>query len=85
MGFQEKIFKEWSFIMDEFLEKVAELLEREDMIDPQEKLEDAEEWDSLTIISFLAMVDIEYDKQMKVADFKNAKTFADLYECISGI
>jgi Phosphopantetheine attachment site. len=65
--------------MEDFLDKVAELLEMDQKIDPEMSLAGVEAWDSLTIISFLAMVDIEYEKVMKVADFKEAKTFADLY------
>lgn len=70
--------------MEEFLEKVAELLELEGKIDPEMSLTGVEGWDSLSIVSFLAMVDIEYDKVLRVTDFKDAKTFGDLYKYVMG-
>jgi len=62
-------------------EKLALL---EDMLEVEEgslssdlKLEDIEEWDSVAIISFMALVDEEFDKTLKASDIKEFKTIAD--------
>lgn len=68
--------------MDDFLQKVEDILETEESLTADMELTAVENWDSLSIISFLAMVDIEYDKVMKFADFKEAKTFGDLYQLV---
>lgn len=70
--------------MENFLENITELLDSTTTITPEMRLEEVGEWDSMNIISFLAMVDVEYGKTMKVADFKGAKTFGDLYTIVMG-
>lgn len=64
-------------------EKKLELLE--DMLEldagtlkPETMLEDLEEWDSIAVISFIALVDDEFDKVIKGAGVKGQKTVADL-------
>ena len=47
--------------------KLAEILEVEDL-DVTKKFEDYEEWDSLTGLSILAMLDSDYHTSMKSAD-----------------
>ena len=64
-------------------EKKIELLE--DMLDlesgtlkPDTALKDLEEWDSIALISFIALVDDEFDRVVKVTVIKQQKTVADL-------
>ena len=45
---------------------------------PETILSDLEEWDSIALISFMAMMDDEFDKIVKGADVKAQKTVADL-------
>ena len=66
----------------DFLESLAELLDTELELKPEMELDAVGEWDSLSIVSFLDMVDLEYGKQMKVIDFKDAKTFDDLFKIV---
>lgn len=41
-------------------------------------LSDIEEWDSIALISFIALMDDEFDKVIKGSVVKQAKTVADL-------
>ena len=65
------------------MEKVMEILDTEQTIEADTRLDTIEEWDSLSIISLLAMVNVDYGKTMRVSDFKGAATFRDLYDIIS--
>ena len=63
----------------EFIAAVAEILE----VDPaglngSEVLEDIGNWDSLSVITFVAMVDTDMKKLVDPQDLKNAKTLNDL-------
>ncbi len=53
--------------MKELVAKLAEILEVEDL-DVTKKFEDYEEWDSLAILSILAMLDTDYNTAMKGKD-----------------
>lgn len=65
----------------EKLEKIAEILDLEvDEIDVEANLEDIEEWDSVAILSFIAMMDEEFNKAVKGAEIREAKTVKDLFE-----
>ena len=64
-------------------EKKIELLE--DMLDlesgtlkPDTALKDLEEWDSIALISFIALVDDEFDRVVKGTVIKKHKTVSDL-------
>lgn len=61
------------------LELIAEILDVEqESLTPETILSDLEEWDSIALISFMAMMDDEFDKIVKGADVKAQKTVADL-------
>lgn len=68
--------------MDKFLKLIAELMETEMELTPETEYRKMEEWDSLTVISFLAMVDVEYDKTLRVADVRDTHTLQDLYDVV---
>lgn len=68
--------------MENFLQKVMDILDTEQEISPETRLDTIEEWDSLSVISLLAMVNVDYGKTMRVSDFKGAVTFQDLYDII---
>lgn len=64
-------------------EKKIELLE--DMMEldpgtltPETALESLKEWDSIALITFIALVDDEFDKVVKGTVVKQQKTVADL-------
>ena len=63
--------------MEELLEKLAEILEVEE-IDVNKKFTDYEEWDSLTALSVLAMLDSDYNTSMRASEiisFNNIEAF----------
>lgn len=45
---------------------------------PETQLSEIEEWDSIALISFIALVDDEFDKVIKGSTIKAQKTVADL-------
>lgn len=62
----------------EKLALLEEMLEvDEGTLTPDMKLDDIEEWDSVAIISFMALVDDEFDKSIKASEIKEFKTIAD--------
>lgn len=68
--------------MDNFLANIADILDTDEKLQPDMRLDAVEGWDSLTVVSMLAMINVEYGKTMRYADFKGAVTFADLYDII---
>jgi len=61
------------------LELIAEAMDVEiNMLTLDTKLEDLEEWDSIALISFMAMMDDEFDKIIKGSVVKEQKTVGEL-------
>lgn len=58
---------------------LEEMMELESgTLNPEMKLDDIDEWDSIALISFIALIDDEFDKILKGAIVKEQKTVADL-------
>lgn len=55
--------------MEELKEQLAELLEVEDL-DLTKKFSDYDSFDSLAILTILAMLDSDFNKSMKAADIR---------------
>ena len=55
--------------MEELLEKLAEILEVE-TVDPTKKFTDYDVFDSLAVLTILAMLDSDYNKTMKASDIR---------------
>ena len=68
--------------MEQFIEKIIDVMDIEEEITADTVLEDLEEWDSLSLVSFMAMANAAYGKKVATADVKMAKTVADLYELV---
>ena len=68
--------------MEQFIEKMIDVMDIEEEVTPNTVLEDLEEWDSLSLVSFIAMANATYGKKVVAADVKMAKTVADLYELV---
>lgn len=65
--------------MEELIEKLVEILEVEEL-DVTKKFTDYEEWDSLSALSILAMLDSDYKISMKadeVKSFESIETFCN--------
>lgn len=67
--------------MNEFIEKFAEAVEIDDasVLTPETEFRSLEEWDSLSYLSVIAMIDEEFDVQIETPEFKQQKTIQDLY------
>jgi acyl carrier protein len=64
----------------EILDKLAEILEL-DNIKVEDELDDFDLWDSLTILSIIAMLDEDYSVNIdgdKLAEFKTVQEIVDL-------
>lgn len=70
--------------LSKFLENFAEQF---DETDPSEitantNFRDLDEWSSLMALSIIAMVDEEYDVQLKGSDIREAHTVEDLFNTV---
>lgn len=65
--------------MEKFIEKMVELLDTDHEITMDTYLKDIEEWDSLSVVSFAVMADIEYEKKLTALQVREAKKVSDLY------
>jgi acyl carrier protein len=65
--------------MEKFYADLADLLEV-DEVAPGDVLVDFENWDSLTVLSLITMVDADFDVTLHAQDIRAFKTVAELYE-----
>lgn len=49
---------------------------------PETRFRELTEWDSLTALSIIAMVDEEFEKQITGADIRSAATIEELYNLV---
>lgn len=68
--------------MENFIEKLVDVLDTEEELTAATVLADLEEWDSLSFVSFLAFANATYGKKIVPADVRNARTVEDLYNLI---
>jgi acyl carrier protein len=68
----------------EFIAKLDEVLADTDLstITPETKLEDIDEWSSLSALGLMTMVDMEYDVDLDADDIRNAVTIQDIFNVI---
>lgn len=60
------------------MEMLAEILDLEvEELTPETKLSTLAEWDSIAILSFIAMIDEEFGKGIKGAEIKQFETIQD--------
>ena len=67
MSSQEKI---------QLLEEIMEL--ENGTLQADHRLEDYEEWDSLSVISYMALMDTKFHKSIPILKIKEYKTVADI-------
>lgn len=67
--------------MDEFKIKLADILEIDEVKD-SDVLRDFAEWDSLTVLSVIAMLHQDYGVNLSATDIKNVVTVQSLYNLI---
>lgn len=67
--------------LDKKMELLAEMFELEvDEFTPETVLDDLEEWDSLAAISYVVMMDEEFDVVAKPEDIREFKTVQDILD-----
>ena len=68
----------------DFIEKFAEAIELDefDTLTGETKFRKLPEWDSLSYLSVIAMMDEEYDTQIESSDFKKLETINDIINFI---
>jgi acyl carrier protein len=69
--------------MDKFLESLSEVFERDD-IKPDDEFRDYEQWDSMTYLSIIAMIDDNYDIVIPAEEFEKLDKVIDIYNYING-
>jgi|TARA_B110000261_G_scaffold135298_1_gene152733 acyl carrier protein len=69
--------------MQEFYKKLSDILEI-DSIEDLDTLRDFEYWDSLTVLSILAMLDSELSVSLSVEELDECITAKDLYLMVEG-
>lgn len=68
--------------LKKFVELFAEQFDEtsEDQFKPNTVFKELKEWDSLTALSVIAMVDEELEKRITGADIRSSDTIEDLYK-----
>ena len=69
--------------MEEFLKNFCEMLGTGETVCADTFLSKIKEWDSMTVVDFVAMTDIKYKKTVSLDELDKAETVSDLYRLIS--
>lgn len=67
--------------MDEFLVEIAEILE-EDTVKPTDLMDSFSSWDSLAVLSVIAMAGANFGNTLSSREVSGAATVQDLYDLI---
>ena len=67
--------------MNEFLEKIAKILEQ-DGIKGTDELKSFAQWDSLSVLSVIAMLDSSYGVNLRAAELQEVGTAGDLWNLV---
>ena len=65
-----------------FIEKMMDILDAEEEITMDTQLDDIEEWDSLSVVSYVAMANTACGKKIESKTVREAETVRDLYELL---
>lgn len=69
--------------MEQFAALFAEALEREASVVAEDKFREYEEWDSLAVLSIIALIKQNYVITIPRKDFDELQTIADLYNYVT--
>lgn len=71
----------------EFIENFADQFEDTDasVFTPETKFRELEEWSSLSALSILAMIDEEYDVQVKADEMRKTNTILELFDLVKNL
>ena len=67
---------------ENFIERMTDILDAEDEISFNTNLGEIEEWDSLSIVSYIAMANAACGKKVEVKRVREAVTIQDLYDLL---
>jgi acyl carrier protein len=67
--------------MNEFLTKIANILE-ENAVKETDELKAFAQWDSLAVLSVIAMLDANCGVNLRAADFEQVTTVGDLWNLV---
>lgn len=65
-----------------FLKKLQEELEENQALSQETRLKDLENYDSISLLSVIALVDENFNQQLDPDQFKNMETVSDLMSII---
>ncbi len=70
--------------MDEkkFIDLLVDLMDTDTELTMETKLDDVEEWDSLSYVAFMAMASKFVSRRLEPKDVKAAQTVNDLYDLL---
>lgn len=71
--------------LEEFIENFAAEFDETpaEAFTPNTEFKTLEEWNSLTALSVISMIDDQYDKTITGADLRGSKTLEDLFNLVS--
>lgn len=67
---------------NDFLKKLVDLMDTEEELTMDTALEDIEEWDSLSFVSFIAFANTQAGKKITPDVVRSAKTVGELYQLL---
>jgi|TARA_B100000780_G_C20930491_1_gene370914 acyl carrier protein len=65
-----------------FLELLTEVLQRDDLIQASMKLEDIEEYDSMSMLNVMVLIDTEFDKLLTTKDLEDCESVQDILDLV---
>lgn len=70
--------------IEEFIQNFAEQFDETDasVFHADTKFKELDEWTSMIALSVIAMIDAEYDVQIKGDDIRNSQTIGELFNCV---
>lgn len=70
--------------INNFIQNFKEILDEPDVVvlSSETLFKDLDEWDSLTNLSLMAMVDSDYNVKLNADEIKNCNTILDLFSII---
>ena len=68
--------------VDEFLKNLTEIMDTETELTLDTKLSDVEEWDSLSLVSFLSFCNARLKRPILPEEIKKAQTVKDLFAIV---
>ena len=68
--------------VDEFLKTLKEMMDTDAELTLETKLSDVEEWDSLSLVTFLSYCNAKLNRPVEPEEIQKAQTVNDLYKFV---